>query len=133
MAKGTLIKSSVMLGLGENLDEVRQAFQDLIAVGCTHVTLGQYLRPTPAHLPVMEYLSPERFRVYEQLAYTMGFRWVMAGPFVRSSYHAIDALVAESQKPALAPLDILYHTDDERPSRRYGNGTMTRIESLTNI
>ncbi|MBI3087586.1 MAG: lipoyl synthase [Candidatus Omnitrophica bacterium] len=88
----TLIKSSVMLGLGETGEEVQQAFRDLLDAGCTHVTLGQYLQPSPAQLPVVDYLSPERFAEYERLAYAAGFRWVMAGPFVRSSYHAIEAL-----------------------------------------
>ncbi len=95
MASDTLIKSGMMLGLGEQPGDVRHAFTDLLAAGCTHLTLGQYLRPTPEHLPVVEYLSPERFAWYEQLAYAAGFRWVQAGPFVRSSYHAIDALHAE--------------------------------------
>lgn len=88
----TLIKSSLMLGLGETREEVRQAFQDLLDACCTHLTLGQYLQPSPAQLPVVDYLSPERFAEYERLAYAAGFRWVMAGPFVRSSYHAIEAL-----------------------------------------
>ena len=92
MAQATIIKSSLMLGLGEQLDEVRQACEDLLAAGCTHLTLGQYLRPTSEHLPVMEYLSPERFESYRQLACDCGFEWVMAGSFVRSSYHAIDAI-----------------------------------------
>lgn len=92
MAVGCLIKSSLMLGVGEQMDEVRRTFDDLLAVGCTHLTLGQYLRPSPWHLPVLDYLSPERFSVYERLAYEAGFRWVMAGPFVRSSYHAVEAL-----------------------------------------
>jgi len=92
LAVGCLIKSSLMLGLGEQMDEVRRTFDDLLAVGCTHLTLGQYLRPSPWHLPVLDYLSPERFSVYERLAYEAGFRWVMAGPFVRSSYHPIEAL-----------------------------------------
>lgn len=89
---GALIKSSLMLGLGESAEEVRQAFTDLLEAGCTHLTLGQYLQPTPRHLPATEYLSPERFAALEQLAYGAGFRWVTAGPFVRSSYHAVDAL-----------------------------------------
>lgn len=91
-AQGSLIKSSLMLGLGEREEEIRETFEDLLEAGCTHVTLGQYVRPTPAHLPVMEYLSPQRFSVYEQLAHQTGFQWVQAGPFVRSSYHAIDAI-----------------------------------------
>ncbi len=93
MARKSLIKSSLMLGLGEQMDEVREVFDDLVDAGCTHMTLGQYIRPTPAHLPVMDYLSPSRFDAYRQLAYDAGFRWVMAGPFVRSSYHAFEALL----------------------------------------
>ncbi len=89
-----LIKSSLMLGLGEREEEVCRTFDDLREVGCTHLTLGQYLRPTPAHLPVMEYLSLERFAQFERLAYAAGFTWVKAGPFVRSSYHAVDAIEA---------------------------------------
>ncbi len=92
LSGGSLIKSSLMLGFGEQPAEVFQAFQELLESGCTHLTLGQYLRPTPAHLPVLEYLSPQRFAWYEAQAYAAGFRWVQAGPFVRSSYHAINAL-----------------------------------------
>jgi lipoic acid synthetase len=88
----SLIKSSVMVGLGETQDELLQTFDDLLTVGVTHLTIGQYLRPSASHLPVMEYVSPERFQSYEQLAFQAGFVWVKAGPFVRSSYHAIDAL-----------------------------------------
>ena len=89
---GSLVKSSLMVGLGETPGEVRQTFSDLRACGVTHVTIGQYLRPDPAHLPVLEYVSPERFRSYETLAREAGFHWVKSGPFVRSSYHAVDAL-----------------------------------------
>ena len=88
----TLIKSSIMVGLGETIEEIVQVLRDLVAVGVTHVTIGQYLRPDAQHLPVMEYVSPQRFSLYERLAYQAGLRWVMAGPFVRSSYHAVDAL-----------------------------------------
>lgn len=90
----TLIKSSLMLGLGEQEHELLQAVADLRAAGCTHLTLGQYIRPTPEHLPVMEYVSPERFAHYERQAYAAGFSWVKAGPFVRSSYHAVEAIDA---------------------------------------
>jgi lipoic acid synthetase len=93
-SRGGLVKSSVMLGLGETEDEVTRTFEDLRAAGVTHLTIGQYLRPDAAHLPVMEYVSPGRFQRYEALAYARGFRWVKAGPFVRSSYHAVDALDA---------------------------------------
>ena len=87
-----LIKSSLMVGLGETPQELAQAFEDLRRVGVTHLTIGQYLRPDADHLPVMEYVSPERFRAYERLAYEAGCAWVTAGPFVRSSYHAGEAL-----------------------------------------
>ena len=87
-----LIKSSLMVGLGETQDELMQTFNDLRGAGVTHLTIGQYLRPDAAHLPVMEYISPERFQGYEALAYEAEFSWVSAGPFVRSSYHAIEAV-----------------------------------------
>ena len=89
---GSLIKSSLMVGLGETADEVQAAFEDVREAGVTHLTIGQYLRPDAAHLPVMEYVSPDRFAEYEALAYQAGFSWVRSGPLVRSSYHAVDAL-----------------------------------------
>ena len=92
LGQGNRIKSSVMVGLGETPDEVRRTFGDLRSMNVTHLTIGQYLRPDADHLPVLEYVSLERFRWYEQLAYGAGFTWVRSGPFVRSSYHAIDAL-----------------------------------------
>ena len=88
----SLIKSSVMVGLGETQEELLRTFDELVGVGVTHLTIGQYLRPDANHLPVMEYVSLERFRLYERLASRAGFLWVKAGPFVRSSYHAIDAV-----------------------------------------
>ena len=88
----TRIKSSLMVGLGESREEVASTFADLRRAGVTHVTVGQYLRPDPAHLPVMEYVSPGRFEAYQTLGYTLGFTWVRSGPFVRSSYHAIDGV-----------------------------------------
>ena len=91
-ATGSLIKSSLMVGLGETQDELLQTFNDLRAAGVTHLTIGQYLRPDADHLPVMEYISPERFQGYGALAYEAGFSWVSAGPFVRSSYHAVEAV-----------------------------------------
>lgn len=95
----SVIKSSLMVGLGETADELIQAFQDLRTSGVTHLTIGQYLRPDAEHLPVMEFVSPERFRSYEQLARDYGFAWVLAGPYVRSSYHAVDA-VSGIREPA---------------------------------
>ena len=89
---GCLIKSSLMVGLGETDDEVAAAFNDLLDAGVTHLTIGQYLRPDPDHLPVLEYISPERFDHLAARAADAGFAWVRSGAFVRSSYHAIDAL-----------------------------------------
>lgn len=94
LGTGSLIKSSVMVGLGETPEELTRTFDDLRRAGVTHLTIGQYLRPDANHLPVMEYVSPERFHDYGQHAYARGFAWVTSGPFVRSSYHAIDAVQA---------------------------------------
>lgn len=97
-AQGSRIKSSLMLGLGEREDEVRQSFDDLVEAGCTHLTLGQYLQPTAKSLPVIEYISPQRFAAYKAAALDAGLAWVMAGPFVRSSYHAFEAVQLEPEK-----------------------------------
>ncbi len=83
-----LVKSSLMLGLGETADEVREALCDLRAQGVDIVTLGQYLRPTPNHLPVREYVTPERFAALREQGLALGFTEVVAGPLVRSSYRA---------------------------------------------
>ncbi|MGD9420697.1 MAG: lipoyl synthase [Verrucomicrobiota bacterium JB025] len=83
-------KSGLMLGLGERREEVIQAFDDLRAHDVTVLTLGQYLRPTPKHLPVVEFITPEQFDEYKQIALDKGFRHVASGPLVRSSYHAAD-------------------------------------------
>jgi lipoic acid synthetase len=77
-----------MLGLGEEPAEVLAALSDLRAAGCDILTLGQYLQPTPGHLPVVEFISPERFEKYGREAREMGFVHVASGPMVRSSYHA---------------------------------------------
>ncbi len=85
---GMRTKSGVMLGLGETHEEVIETMQDLRSVGLDVITLGQYLQPTPKHLPVAEFITPERFAEYETLGKEMGFRHVESGPLVRSSYHA---------------------------------------------
>jgi len=85
---GMRTKSGVMLGLGETDEEVIETMQDLRSVGVDILTLGQYLQPTPKHLPVVEFVTPERFEKYQQLGIEMGFRYVESGPLVRSSYHA---------------------------------------------
>lgn len=81
-------KSGLMLGLGETIDELLDVFADLRAVGCDMLTLGQYLQPTPDHLPVERFVPPEEFDEIGVLAKRLGFGMVASGPFVRSSYHA---------------------------------------------
>lgn len=81
-------KSGLMLGLGETVDELFDVLADLRAVDCNILTLGQYLQPTPEHLPVERFVPPEEFDEIGNLARRMGFSLVASGPFVRSSYHA---------------------------------------------
>jgi lipoic acid synthetase len=81
-------KSGLMLGLGESADEVQATMADLRGVGVQLLTLGQYLRPSPQHLPVVRYVPPEEFRALAAAGEALGFRHVEAGPLVRSSYHA---------------------------------------------
>jgi len=83
-----LTKTSLMLGLGESEDEIRQTLDDLRTIGLDIVTFGQYLRPTPNHLPVERYVTPAEFERYRQWGLERGFLEVVAGPFVRSSYRA---------------------------------------------
>ena len=87
---GVVTKSGIMLGLGETEAELFQAMDDLLEAHVQVLTLGQYLRPTPDHLPVVQYIRPERFNLYKQVAEQKGFEYVAAGPLVRSSYHAAD-------------------------------------------
>lgn len=84
----TVVKSSLMLGLGETRDEVIQALQDLRSVGVTLITMGQYLRPTIRHIPVQRYLPPAEFDELAVVARDLGFVGVASGPLVRSSYLA---------------------------------------------
>lgn len=93
----TFTKSGIMLGLGETETEVFQAMDDLREHDVEVLTLGQYLRPTPQHLPVVEYLSPETFELYGDIARKKGFTHVSSGPLVRSSYHAGDFNPLESK------------------------------------
>ena len=97
-----LTKSGLMVGLGEEWDEILVAMQDLITCGVDILTLGQYLQPDKRrHLPVERYYTPEEFEGLRQIGYDMGFKWVESGPLVRSSYHAeqqVRALSPRSQK-----------------------------------
>ena len=81
-------KSGLMLGLGEEREEVIQALMDLRSVNCQQITIGQYLRPSLSHLPVMKYWHPDEFDDFKKLCLELGFSKVNSGPLVRSSYHA---------------------------------------------
>jgi lipoyl synthase len=86
--RGFVTKSGLMVGLGEEWDELRQVMQDLCAVHCDILTIGQYLQPSRQHLPVLRFYTPAEFQRLRQEGLTLGFRHVEAGPLVRSSYHA---------------------------------------------
>ncbi|WP_242344026.1 lipoyl synthase [Anaeromyxobacter terrae] len=83
-------KSSIMVGLGETEDELLQAMKDLRAAGVEILTLGQYLRPSAWHLPVVEFVKPEKFAAWREAGLALGFRYVASGPLVRSSYRAAE-------------------------------------------
>jgi lipoyl synthase len=85
---GMIAKSGIMLGLGETEAEVLETLEDLRTVGVNVVTLGQYLQPTTEHLPVVDFVKPETFARYKEIALAKGFDFVESGPLVRSSYHA---------------------------------------------
>ena len=85
---GLRTKSGMMLGLGEDLDEVREVMRDLRAIDCDILTLGQYLRPSDKHHPIIRFVHPEEFTQRREEGMEMGFRHVESGPLVRSSYHA---------------------------------------------
>jgi lipoyl synthase len=90
LSPSVVTKSGVMLGLGETEPELFQTMDDLREAGVQVLTLGQYLRPTPNHLPVVEYITPQQFELYGEIARKKGFEHVASGPLVRSSYHAAD-------------------------------------------
>ncbi len=90
-------KTGLMLGLGESEEELTMVFRDLIKVGCDILTLGQYLQPTKGHVAVAEYVRPETFEYYKNEAIKLGFKYVASGPFVRSSYKAVEGLESISK------------------------------------
>ena len=92
----TPVKSGLMLGLGETQEEVLGVMRDLRAHGVDILTLGQYLRPSPKHLPIVKYVTPEEFQEFRRAGSAIGFAHVEAGPLVRSSYHADDSHLAAS-------------------------------------
>ena len=85
-------KSAIMLGLGESEEEVKSVMKDLRDVGCDFLSLGQYLAPSKKHTPVLEYVHPEQFNKYKEIALKLGFRYVMSSPYTRSSYMAHEYL-----------------------------------------
>ncbi len=100
ISPGLVTKSGLMLGLGEREEEVLQVMDDLRSVGVQVLTIGQYLRPSPNHLPVVAYIEPAKFDEYKEVAYAKGFDHVSSGPLVRSSYHAAEFDPAKAAKPA---------------------------------
>ncbi len=99
-ARGAQVtKSSLMLGMGETLDEVRETMRDLVSAGVDVLTLGQYLRPTPKHYPVDRYVEPAEFDALRDEGLAMGFKYVASGPLVRSSYHAAEVFIRARLKP----------------------------------
>jgi lipoic acid synthetase len=102
-APAGLVKSSIMVGIGETADEVEQTLRDLRAAGTDIVTIGQYLRPTPKHAAVDRYVTPDEFQRLERVARELGFAFVASGPLVRSSYHAAEGFVQAQLRPASRP------------------------------
>jgi lipoic acid synthetase len=92
-------KSGVMVGMGETDDEICQVMADLRSVGCDILTLGQYLQPSPKHLPVVEFIPPEQFARWQNYGESIGFLQVVASPLTRSSYHAEDVRLLMKQYP----------------------------------
>jgi lipoyl synthase len=90
---GMRTKSGVMLGLGETESEIIETMEDLRSVNVDVLTLGQYLQPTAKHLPIVEFITPEKFAEYKEIGLKMGFGYVESGPLVRSSYHAEKHLI----------------------------------------
>ena len=89
---GITAKTGFMLGLGETHDEILETMDDILSTGCQRLTLGQYLQPTAEHLPVKAYITPEMFTEYKRIALEKGFKHVVSGPLVRSSYHAAEGV-----------------------------------------
>ena len=99
----TPTKSGLMLGLGEDLDEVRGVLADLKEAGCSYISLGQYLAPSRRHQPVADFIPPGTFDLLKREALQLGFAHVESGPYVRSSYHASDYVVGENRPRTSIP------------------------------
>jgi lipoic acid synthetase len=125
-AAGLVTKSNLILGMGEEPAEVRDALRDLVEAGCEIVTITQYLRPSARHLPVARWVRPEEFLAHAEVAEEMGFAGVMAGPLVRSSYRA-GRLYAQAMARRGAPLpDGLAHLADGGPAAQEASALLAR-------
>jgi lipoic acid synthetase len=108
-------KTSIMLGLGEQDEEILQTLRDLRTIDCDVVTFGQYLRPTKRHLDVKEYVTPEKFKYWQKIAEDMGFLYVASGPLVRSSYRAGEFFMkGVIEKRRKQSQDNVIHTEGEQ-------------------
>jgi lipoic acid synthetase len=108
-------KSSIMVGLGETEEEVRLAMTHLRMVGVDFLTVGQYLRPSHRHLPVIEYVSPGQFEAYREMGEEMGFKYVASGPLVRSSYRAGEYFIRASLRNSMTPGDSYVESEVRVP------------------
>jgi lipoic acid synthetase len=120
-----LTKSGLMVGLGETMDELRQTFEDIRDTGCDILTVGQYLAPTSRHIPIEKYYSPEEFGELRAHAQSIGFRYVEAGPLVRSSYHA-GRHTPDSENPDYGLDPVL--EEGLEPGLLVGQGPLVQIE-----
>ena len=123
-------KSGLMLGLGETREELFDTLADLRDVGCDFLTLGQYLQPSPAHLPVQRYVPPEEFDELGRAARRMGFSQVASGPFVRSSYHARDMAEAAEHTPNVSSREHTWSLCYRRDQRLPAHHAFVGISSL---
>ncbi len=113
-----ITKTGIMLGLGETEDEVLAVMRDARTVGCDILTVGQYLQPTPHHLPVVRYVHPDEFGDYRAEALALGFKHVESGPLVRSSYHARDQVPEAARRARSAR-----HAEPARQATLAANGS----------
>jgi lipoic acid synthetase len=102
--RGLMVKSGLMLGLGETEDEIEKTLLDLKHTGTRSLTLGQYLAPSKDHVPVARYVSPEEFELWAETARAMGFTSVTSGPLVRSSYRAGEMKRADPEDHIVDPI-----------------------------
>ena len=89
---GIYSKTGIMVGLGETRDEVLAVMDDLVAIGCDLLTIGQYLQPSREHIEIAEFIHPDQFEEYRRIGLEKGFKYVASGPLVRSSYNAIEGM-----------------------------------------